>query len=121
LKIHFISNFSEILQKDIVNTVFFVQRDGKMISQLVGPGSVIKVSDLETATPEKPSHWVLNAMKKSQLYELMQHLGITSEGNPGSKENCIKKIISKWPLPPPEISDEEISDQENLVPGNKRQ
>ena len=103
------------------STVFFVQRDGKMFSQLVGPGSVIKVADLENAKPEKSSYWVLNAMQKSQMYPLMEHLGITSEGNPGSKENCIKKIIAKWPLPPPEISDEEnlvpeISDEENLVP-----
>ena len=93
------------------STVFFVQRDGKMFSQIVGPGSVIKVADLENAKPEKSSYWVLKSMQKSQMYPLMEHLGITSEGNPGSKQNCIKKIIAKWPLPPPEISD-----QENLVP-----
>ena len=34
-----------------MHTVFFVQRDGKMISKLVGPGSVIKVADLENAKP----------------------------------------------------------------------
>ena len=88
-----------------------------MISQLVGPGSVIKVSDLETATPEKPSHCVLNAMKKSQMYDLMQHLGITTEGNPGSKEKCIEKIKAKWPSPGDEleISDEENSEHDNEI------
>ena len=100
-----------------MTNVFFVQRDGKMFSRLVFPGTVIKVADLENATPEKPSHWVLHALKKSQMYDLMQHLGITSEGNPGSKERCIKKIKAKWPLPDNqlEISDEQNSEHDNEI------